>query len=129
MSRMCLCLKLLLGNNVILGSEHVELGVLEDLIGVLDLGLPLLDRLLDIHLLSKHLCLHVDLALELGWLRVEPIIEGHFLAHVAVLPHAEAKRTYHSGTLEHSNSFIQSCLLVHVCKGDLPELEADGNDK
>ena len=81
---------LLLGNDVTLGSEHLELGVLKHLVGIGKLRHALLDGLLPVRLLLEHHGLLAELALELRRLGVEPIVEGHLLAQVAVLPHGEA---------------------------------------
>ena len=74
------------GDVVTLWSEHVELGVLESELGVLDLCTSLLGRCLLVGSLAEHLSFELQFALELGRLWVESVVEGHSLAESAVLP-------------------------------------------
>ena len=78
--------ELLLGNDVVLWSQHVELRVLEHFVGIFCLSLSLLDSwLLESRLFEVH-GLSVKLALQFSGLGVEPIVESQSLAEGAILP-------------------------------------------
>ena len=99
------------------------MGVLESLLGVLDLSHSLLDALLLIGLFFEHGSLDVKFALKLGGLGVEPVVEGHPFAQVGVLPYAEGKSTDDSSALKHSHLLVEGHLVVDIGQADLPNLE------
>ena len=83
------CIDGLLHDDVILGAEHVELGVLEDFFRVLHLGLSFLRRFALVSLLLENHRLLIKFALQLRRLWVESVIEGQPFAHGAELPETE----------------------------------------
>ena len=89
-----------LGNNIVLGSQHVELRVLESLLGVFYLGHPIFHRFLRVGLLLEHSGLKRELSLQLGRLRVQSVVHKHLFPESAVLPHANRACTNDSGAFE-----------------------------
>ena len=73
----------------VLRRKLVELRVQEHVVGVLGLGEALLDGLLLEGLLLEHQGLLLELALQLGRLRVKAVVVGQQLARRRVLPHAD----------------------------------------
>ena len=73
----------------VLRRKLVELRVQEHVVGVLGLGKALLDGLLLVGLLLEHQGLLLELALQLGRLRVKAVVVGQQLARRRVLPHAD----------------------------------------
>ena len=118
-------IELLLGQDMVLRCQHVELGVLKDLARVLDFRLSFLDRFLNVTTLLEDSGFLGKFALEFGWLRVEPIVEGHFLAQVGVLPEAETASSNKGSAFEHSHLFVQGCLCGNISDTDLPNLECN----
>ena len=117
--------ELLLGNNVILGSQLVELSVFELFVGVLHRNESLLRRRDFVCLLLEHESFLGKLALELGLLRIEPVVEGHLFAKVGVLPKAEGTRTDKGSALEQTHLLVEGELGLSADEADLPELQGD----
>ena len=116
----------LLGDDVILRSQHVELRVVENLLGIGQLSHALLGALGLVRPLFEHESLLAELALKLGRLVVEVVIEGHLLAQVAVLPKREGASAGNSDSLKCADTLVQVKLALDVCERDLPGLQAEG---
>ena len=119
------CIDGFLSNDSILGCEHVELGVFEDLIGIGELSHTLLDGLWRVGRLPEHHGLLVELALQLGGLRVEPVVVSHLLAEVGVFPEGQRTCTSHGHGLEQANTLVHVSLRGDVRQSDLPALEEE----
>ncbi len=76
----------LLGDNVILGSELIELRIVESCGRVLNSSHSIGNADLLVGILLKDCSLESKFALQLGWLGVESIIKVHLFAKVAVFP-------------------------------------------
>ena len=114
---------ILLHDDMILRCQHVELGVLEDPVWVLRLGLSFFRCFALVRLLFEDSGLLIKFPLELGRLWIEPVIEGQALAKRAELPKAERKCTNDRCRFEHSHLLVQCKLIANVCQRDLPKLE------
>ena len=73
-------------DDVLLGGKHIELSVVEDLVGVGELLEAIFVALLLVCLLFEDESFFSKSALKLSWLGVEMIIKSHLLAQVAHLP-------------------------------------------
>ncbi len=78
-----------LGDDVILGSELIELGIVKGRGRVLNSGHSIGNTDLLVRILLEDGSLESKFALQLGWLGVESIVKVHLFAKVAVFPKAK----------------------------------------
>ena len=86
---MVVCLELFLGDVMVLRCQHVELRVLENFVGILDLSLSLRSGFAHVGRLFHLHGFLLGLALEFSGFRVESIVESQTLAQIAELPKTE----------------------------------------
>ena len=115
--------RIILGENIVLRSQHVELRVLESLVGVLYLSQPLFQRFLLVSLLLEDGSLSLEFPLQLSRLGVQPVVHEHLFSEGAVLPEANRACTNKGGALEHPNLLVHVDFASNVSQTDLPYLE------
>ena len=121
--------KAFLGKNIVLRGQHVELRVLESLLGVFYLGHPIFHRFLHIGLLLEHSSLDLKFPLQLGGLRVQSVVHKHLFPESGILPQANRACTNDRGALEQSHLLVKADFCSNVSKADLPHLEHHWDNK
>ena len=118
-----------LRENVVLRGQHVELRVLESLVGILYFSQPIFHRFLLVGLLFEHSSLNQELPLQVGRFRIQSVVHDHLFSEGAVLPQADRACTNNSGAFEHSHLLVQVDFFSYVCQTDLPHLERHRDNK
>ena len=121
--------RIILWENIVLRSQHVELRVLEPLVGVLYLSQPIFHRFLLVSLLLEDGSLSLEFPLQLSWLGVQPVVHEHLFSKGAVLPEADRACTDKGGALEHPNLLVHVDFASNVSQADLPHLECHWDDE
>ena len=121
--------KALLGHWMVLRAQHVELRVLESLIGVLYLSQPIFNRFLHVGRLLEHSSLSQEFPLQLGRFGVQSVVHEHLFPEGAVLPQADRACTNKGGALEHSHLLVQVDFGGYVSQANLPHLERHRDNK
>ena len=106
--------KSFLWKNMVLRSKHVELRVLESLLGVFYLGHPFFHRFLLVGLLFEHSSLKHEFPLQVGRLRVQSVVHKHLFSEVAILPQTNRTCTNESSALEQSHLLVQADFFSNV---------------